>query len=141
MAQRVQIAIDCHDPDRLALFWSEVLGYRYGPPPGFDSWRDYSATVAEEPGESWARIHDPDRVGPSLLFHRVPEQKVVKNRVHLDVRAPTGTGDRRRDIGVFVDRIIALGGIKVREVVDDAGLFVVMQDPEQNEFCVGGGTG
>jgi len=139
MAQRVQVAIDCVDPDRLACFWSEVLGYSYEPPPGFRSWREYSESVAEEPGESWARIHDPGRVGPNLLFHRVPEEKVVKNRVHLDVRAPRATGDRRRDIEVFVEQVIGLGGSELREVVDEAGLFVGMQDPEGNEFCIGAG--
>jgi hypothetical protein len=139
MAQRVQVAIDCHDPDRLAQFWSEVLDYSYEPPPGFESWREYSASVAQEPGESWARIHDPEGVGPNFLFHRVPEEKVVKNRVHLDMPAPRATGDRGRDSEMFVERIIALGGTKLREVVDEAGLFVVMQDPEGNEFCVGAG--
>jgi catechol 2,3-dioxygenase-like lactoylglutathione lyase family enzyme len=140
MAQRVQVAIDCHDPDRLAEFWAAVLGYECKPPPGFDSWSAYSATVAEEPGECWSRIVDADGVGPNLLFHRVPEAKTVKNRLHLDVRAPEGgSGDRHRDIDAFVERIVQLGGRKVRAVVDDGGLFVVMHDPEGNEFCTGGG--
>jgi hypothetical protein len=55
VAQRVQIAIDCHDPDRLATFWSLVLGYQLAPPPnGYKSWQEHADAQAEEPGESTA---------------------------------------------------------------------------------------
>jgi len=100
----------------------------------------YSRTQATTPGEAWSKIVDPDGGGPSLLFHRVPEAKVVKNRVHLDVRAPRDTpGDRPQQVDAFVERIVGLGGRKLHDVTDDAGYFAVMQDPEGNEFCVGGG--
>lgn len=143
VAQRVQVAVDCQDAMRLARFWTEVLGYRVlQAPGGFESWEAYSRTQAQYPGETWCKVVDPDGLGPSLLFHMVPEPKTVKNRIHLDVRAPlTGVGDRRRDIDEFVDRILALGGRVRQAVSDDAGYFVVMEDPEGNEFCVGAGSG
>ena len=139
MAQRVQIAIDCGDPFRLSEFWAAVLGYEVmTPPSGYTSWQEHASAQAAEPGEAWVKIGDPDRHGPTLLFHRVPEAKVVKNRVHLDVRAPDGgTGDRQRQVDAFIDRIVGLGGSKIRDVIDDAGYFAVMNDPEGNEFCVG----
>jgi hypothetical protein len=139
MAQRIQVAIDCDDPYRLAEFWARVLGYEMmEPPDGFASWAEHARAQAEEPGEAWVKIVDSDRREPTLLFHRVPEAKVVKNRVHLDVRAPDeGPGDRQEQVDSFVERIVALGGSKIRDVVDDAGYFAVMHDPEGNEFCVG----
>jgi catechol 2,3-dioxygenase-like lactoylglutathione lyase family enzyme len=141
VAQRVQVAIDCHDPDRLAAFWAAILGYELmEPPDGSSSWAEHSRAQAEEPGEGWIKVVDPDRGGPTVLFHRVREAKVVKNRVHLDVRAPDeGTGSRRQQVDTFVARVVELGASKVREVTDDAGYFAVMQDPEGNEFCIGGG--
>lgn len=141
VAQRVQVAVDCQDATRLARFWAGVLGYRIlGAPGGFESWEAYSRTQAQQSGETWCKIVDPDGLGPSLLFHTVPEPKTVKNRIHLDVRARTGVGDRRRDIDEFVDRILDLGGCIRQAVTDDAGYFVVMEDPEGNEFCVGAGS-
>ena len=139
MAQRIKIAIDCDGPDRLADFWAEVLGYELmQPPDGYASWAEHARAQAEEPGEAWVKIADPDDRGPTLLFHRVPEPKVVKNRVHLDVRAPDDVpGDRRQQVDAFLERIVGLGGSKVRDVTDDAGYFAVMRDPEGNEFCVG----
>ena len=139
MAQRIQIAIDCGDPYALAEFWAGVLDYELmDPPAGYASWEDHAAAQAEEPGEAWVKIGDPDGRGPTLLFHRVPEAKIVKNRVHLDLRAPAESAeDRHRQVLAFIARITGLGGSKVRDVVDDAGYFAVMQDPEGNEFCVG----
>lgn len=139
MAQRIQIAIDFGDPYDLAEFWTAVLGYQLmEPPDGYSSWQEHAAAQAEEPGEAWVKIADPDDRGPTVLFHRVPEAKLVKNRVHLDVRAlPETIGDRREQVVAFVDRIMRLGGSKVRDVIDDAGYFAVLQDPEGNEFCVG----
>ena len=100
MAQRVQVAIDSDDPDRLAAFWALVLGYELAPPPsGYASWADHNRAQAAEPDEGWVKIIDPDGRGPTLLFHRVSEPKVVKNRVHLDVRAPG-------EVGGFIENIV-----------------------------------
>ena len=139
MAQRLQVAIDCDDPYRLSEFWAAVLGYELmEPPDGYATWADHALAQAEEPGEAWVKIGDPEGHGPTLLFHRVPEAKVVKNRVHLDVKAPDdGPGDRQQQVDAFIDRVVELGGSKLRDVTDDAGYFAVMQDPEGNEFCIG----
>lgn len=136
MAQRVQVAVDCRDVVRLADFWAALLDYEvFG---GHELWAEHSRTVATYPGEAWIQIVDPDGRGPGILFHSVPEEKVVKNRVHLDVRAPDDTpGDRRAQIRAFVEKAVALGGRKVRDVTDEAGHFAVMEDPEGNEFCIG----
>jgi hypothetical protein len=76
-----QVTFDCADPERVGRFWCEVLGYE---PP------------AAPAGGSWFACSDPNGVGPRLFFQRVPEGKVVKNRVHLDVRAGTGlVGEER----------------------------------------------
>ena len=139
MAQRIQVAIDCQDPERLAGFWASVLGYEVAPPPvGYASWAEHALDQAQQPGEFWIKIRDPEGQGPTLLFHRVPEVKMVKNRVHLDVKAPAPTADdRAAQVQTFIGRVVEWGGTKVREVTDDAGYFAVMNDPEGNEFCVG----
>jgi len=65
-----------------------------------------------------------------------PEPKRVKNRVHLDVGvSPAGPG-QRREIDEEAKRVVGLGGRILRSVTDDSGYFVVMQDPEGNEFCI-----
>lgn len=75
----------------------------------------------------------PDRAVPS---GRGAED--VKNRVHLDVRAPDdGPGSRQQQVAQFIENVLAWGGSKIRDVVDDAGYFAVIQDPEGNEFCTG----
>lgn len=141
MARNWQVAIDCTDPDGLAAFWIEVLQYRLADPPdGFASWPDYSASVAAEPGERWSRIVDPEGRGPSLLFHRVPERKVSKNRVHIDIRVrPPGASDEiaRPLVEAETRRLVALGATHVRTDDDESDYYAVMQDPEGNEFCVG----
>jgi len=80
------VAIDCADPERLAIFWATVLGYVVdAPPAGYASRQDFSRSAVGV-GESWAAVVDPAGAGPQVLFHRVPDPKVGKNRVHLDVR-------------------------------------------------------
>jgi catechol 2,3-dioxygenase-like lactoylglutathione lyase family enzyme len=140
MTRRLQVAIDCQDPDRLAAFWGEVLEYRLAdPPPGYVTWSDFSRRVGVDLGEAWSKVVDPEGLGPSLLFHRVPEPKVVKNRVHLDIRlaaqAPEETTARLVD--AEVQRLVGLGASHVRTDDDETDYYAVMQDPEGNEFCVG----
>ena len=140
MATQVQISVDCANPERLARFWADVLGYQLEEPPsGYDSWSDYSRAVAG-PGQEWHAVVDPDGVGPRVLFHRVPEAKVVKNRLHLDVRAagPRGTPkeQRRPLVDAEANRLLSVGATLVRTEDDDDDYFAVMQDPEGNEFCV-----
>jgi catechol 2,3-dioxygenase-like lactoylglutathione lyase family enzyme len=90
MATRIQVTIDCADPDRLARFWAEALGYRLQEPPdGFDSWQAYWVSRGlppEEVEDGYDAIVDPDGVGPRIWFQPVPEGKVVKNPLPGAVR-------------------------------------------------------
>ena len=92
MVRTIQVTFDCAEPERVARFWCEVLGYVVPPPPeGFASWDEFDRTLPpERQGSAYACV-DPTGVGPRLYFQRVPEGKVAKNRVHLDVRAGPGS--------------------------------------------------
>jgi hypothetical protein len=93
---RVQVTFDCIDPTSLATFWAALLGY---PPPDLDGFRARLRAIgtADEDLGNWCAIEDPSRARPRLFFQRVQETKVLKNRVHLDVAAPSdGPGDRRQ---------------------------------------------
>ena len=139
--KQFQVTFDCADPERVARFWCEVLGYVVPPPPqGFDTWDEFDRSLpAERQGSAFACI-DPTGEGPRLFFQRVPEGKVVKNRVHLDVRAGTGlVGDERlATLEAERARLEALGASLV-EVLRADGFnesCIVMQDIEGNEFCL-----
>jgi Glyoxalase-like domain len=130
---RIQITFDAHDPIGLATFWAEVLRY---PPPDLDEMRERlrAASVPERQLDNWMVIGDPEGVDPRLFFQKVPEGKTAKNRVHLDVRASMHKD--RAAIDDEVTRLIKLGGRKLQAVEDFDSYFVVMQDPEGNEFCI-----
>jgi catechol 2,3-dioxygenase-like lactoylglutathione lyase family enzyme len=136
-----QVTFDCADPERVARFWCEVLGYVVPPAPeGFASWDDFNASLApEERGAAFACL-DPHGVGPRLFFQRVPEGKVVKNRVHLDVRVGTGMVGEERLAALEAEcaRLLPLGATRVRLLVadEDNESCLVMQDVEGNEFCL-----
>jgi hypothetical protein len=136
--RRVQVAIDCFDPGPLAAFWIEALGYTVSAAPGYDTWAELSAAEAHQPGEEWHLIEDRDGVGPTVLFHRVPEPKSAKNRLHLDIFL-LGDGfsdDQQRVVNAEADRLVKLGATRLRTVDDDGEFYVVMHDPEGNEFCI-----
>jgi hypothetical protein len=143
MATSIQVVFDCADPGALAAFWATALGYEIQPPPeGFDSWEG-ALTAWGIPADRWndrSAITDPDGVGPRIFFQRVPEPKTVKNRVHLDVNASGGPSvdeaERRTRVAEEVDRLEGAGATVFREVDEDGDHWVVMQDPEGNEFCV-----
>ena len=108
--------LDSSDPDRTASFWQQALGWR----------RTYDTpdqVVLEPPSGS-----PQDGVSPDLLFLRVPEDKTVKNRWHPDLR-PT-------DQAAEVARLESLGATRVDVGQDDDASWVVMADPDGNEFCV-----
>ena len=141
MTKDFQVTFDCAQPERLARFWCEVLGYVVAPPPrGLASWEEYEATLpVEQQGHGFA-IVDPEGVRPRLLFLRVPEGKTAKNRVHLDVRAGTGlVGEERLStLLAECDRLVALGAVQERILYADGvnESCVVMNDIEGNEFCL-----
>ena len=108
------ICFDCTDHHRVARFWAEVLGYAIHP-------SDAAAAdefVALMPAEG----------GLHLSFNRVPESKVVKNRVHLDINMPDGAE---------LQRLRRLGARVLQEIHDEAGRlkWTILADPEGNEFC------
>lgn len=94
---------------------------------------------AERQG-AWFACIDPTGVGPRLFFQRVPEGKVVKNRVHLDVRTATGLVGEERVAALEAEcaRLVALGATRVRLLLADEEneSCLVMQDVEGNEFCL-----
>ena len=143
MATSVQIVFDCADPDRLATFWAAALHYKkQDPPAGFASWPDFlkAQGIPESDWTSASAVVDPDGVGPRIFFQRVPEGKVVKNRVHLDLNAggPRGAphDERRRRVDAEADRLVQLGARQSRTVEERGEYFVNMFDPEGNEFDV-----
>ena len=144
-----QLTIDANDPSRLARFWAPVLGYEPQPPPdGFASWVDWYRSVGE-PEEELAdlgddfcdRIRDPAGRGPTIWFQAVPEEKAGKNRLHLDIY-PTHRdrsiplAERRRIVDDHVAGLVAAGATIDHPYLDESSYFVVMHDPEGNEFCV-----
>jgi|SRR6266849_4764287 len=118
MATSLQIVFDCADPDKLATFWAATLHYK----------------------QQTSAIVDPDGVGARIFFQRVPDEKTVKNRVHLDLNIGGGWGtppeERRRRIDAEVDRAVRLGARKARTVEERGGYFVNLFDPEGNEFDI-----
>jgi hypothetical protein len=142
MSREVQITIDCADPAALAAFWAEALDYAVQPPPqGFDSWDDALRAfgVPEDEWNSRSAIVADGR--PRVFFQRVPEGKLSKNRVHLDVRIADGqAGDERmRTLEAEASRLEALGASRAYRVEPDGRIehgFITMRDPEGNEFCL-----
>ncbi|MFJ8083093.1 VOC family protein [Streptomyces sp. NPDC096205] len=139
--KKVQVTFDCAEPERVGRFWCEVLGYVAPPPPdGFATWDDFNRSLPAEERGSWFACSDPTGVGPRLYFQRVPEGKVAKNRVHLDVRVGTGlVGDERlATLQAESERLVALGAVQVQVLLADEEneSCIVMQDVEGNEFCL-----
>ena len=110
--------LDATDPDRVASFWQEALGWRR-------THETPDEVVLEPPAGS-----PQDGVAPDLLFLRVPEGKTVKNRLHFDLRPD--------DRDAEVERLLRLGAVKVDIGQEGAAdvTWVVLADPEGNEFCV-----
>jgi len=105
------VSFDCAGPRRLAEFWCIALGYE-----GLDV-DDDEAFIGPRGGAS------------GLCFQRVPEGKVVKNRVHLDLRPP-------RSMAAEVERLRNAGATDQRFVEEGGSFWTIMLDPEGNEFCV-----
>ncbi len=116
---RIQcLTIDCHNPKLLGEFWGEVLGWQVTHESEFE-------VVVEPPAGSPLQ-----NVAPDILFLKVPDKKIVKNRLHLDLRPD--------DRDAEVERIKKLGAVEVEigQSQDPNVTWVVMADPEGNEFCV-----
>lgn len=145
MAIRWSVTIVCAHPAKLAEFWALALGYALAPPPdGFASLEEWLAHhgVPEEEWDEGAYLSDPAGLGPSLSFLQVPEPKVAKNRLHIDVQVGGGRDAAPwevrwpRVIGA-VERLTAAGATVIREDSSQGKPdHVVMADPEGNEFCL-----
>ncbi|HZB00575.1 MAG TPA: VOC family protein [Actinomycetota bacterium] len=121
------VTFDCADPARLAEFWARSLGWEVG------EVDDEGADVIAggESGDAYARPAGTTEETPwqGLYFQKVPEGKVVKNRVHLDLR-PLDS------MAAEVERSIALGATVQQRVDVEDSFWTVMLDPEGNEFCI-----
>ena len=106
------ISFDAHDASQLAHFWAQAL----------------HRTVNDGATEDFATIAaDTDsRLGPLLMFHKVPEAKTVKNRVHFDLQAT--------DVLTEADRLKRLGATQIRSLAENNNRWISMRDPEGNEF-------
>lgn len=103
------VTFDCHDALVLAQFWAAALG----------------SNVDEDSTVSKAYVEAAGWRGPNMWFNRVSESKIAKNRLHFDLRAPSLLEEEVRRLG-------PLGAVVIRAGEE----YVVMQDPEGNEFCV-----
>ncbi|HEY1574759.1 MAG TPA: VOC family protein [Pseudonocardiaceae bacterium] len=139
--KQFQVTFDCAEPERVARFWCDVLGYVVPPAPkGFATWDEFARSLPPGSQGSAFVCVDPSGVGPRLFFQRVPEGKVVKNRVHLDVRVGTGLVGAQRLAALEAEcaRLVPLGAVRVRLLpADDLDeSCIAMQDIEGNEFCL-----
>lgn len=152
MSATIQITLDAHDPGALSAFWKEVLGYVHPGPPGVElapgedplaAWDVFLERVGvpAEQRNNASALEDPEGRGPRFFFQRVPEEKVAKNRMHVDVRAAAGLDGDERMAALEKEcaRLLALGGERLARHEPDGAMsagFIVMADPEGNEFCL-----
>ena len=141
MAVGVQVVFDAVDPGKLAEFWAEAAGYVIQQPPdGFDSWPAFLAEIGV-PEDQWDKASacvDPAGTGPRFFFQKVPEPKTVKNRVHVDLKpgAAFARPERTEVARADAERLVGLGARIVREHDEMGEFWIVLTDPEGNEFCV-----
>lgn len=120
------LVVDCHDVKKQAGFWADVMDWKIVYAADDEhvivpSWVD-EGTVRELPWE---------RIGPGMVFVPVPENKTLKNRLHIDL-APHVSQDRDAEIA----RLERLGATRVDVGQSDQVSWTVLADPEGNEFCV-----
>jgi Glyoxalase-like domain len=152
MPARFQLVIDCKDPEPLARFWAAALGYVLEPPPeGFATWDDFRRDLGlpdSDLGVGADSIIDPRGEGPRIWFHVMPDDKVVKNRLHLDIHVSAGRepwpdrsvplATRQQRVDAEARRLTDLGATFTGAMSAD-GLdhyAVGMKDPEGNEFDI-----
>ena len=152
MPARFQLVIDCKDPELLARFWAAALGYVLEPPPeGFATWDDWRRDIGlpdSELGIGADSIIDPRGDGPRIWFHVMPDAKVVKNRLHLDIHVSGGRtvlegrsvplATRRERVDAEARRLVDLGATLTVVMSEDGvdAYAVGMKDPEGNEFDI-----
>jgi hypothetical protein len=140
MATEFQVTIDCSAPHELADWWAETLGWQVEPQDAAFIRRMIDGGQASEADTTthrgalvWkvgAAITSPDPGRPRVLFQLVPEAKTVKNRVHLDLRV----GEERHEAEVA--RLVGRGATELSRGSQGPYRWVVLADPEGNEFCL-----
>ncbi len=124
MAALRDVVVDCRHPASLARWWAGTLdGYRVAPYDEAELARLHAEGI-EDPEDDPTVLVEPEGPGVRIWFQRVPEPKTVKNRVHLDLTVP--------DLATGVADLVARGAL----VVADHEAWVVLADPEGDEFCV-----
>jgi predicted enzyme related to lactoylglutathione lyase len=113
-----ELSIDCNDVEPVAEFWAAALHY------------EIAERGEDSEGRPWVFVKDPAGGGPGLTFATVPETKTVKNRIHIDVN-PSGA-----DQAAEVERLLGLGARRADVGQGPDVRWVVLADPEGNEFCV-----
>jgi catechol 2,3-dioxygenase-like lactoylglutathione lyase family enzyme len=124
------IVFDCADAAPLARFWAAALGWEVAPYDEEELERLATKGIYDPEEDPSVMVEPPEGTDlPTLFFTEVPEDKVVKNRLHLDLAAD-------EDVEQEVDRLEALGASIRNWAEEDGGVWCVMLDPEGNEFCV-----
>ena len=128
--QLLSIVIDCRDASPLARFWAAALGWDVAPYDDEELARLAAKGIDDPENDPSVMVRSPqDPDGLVLFFTEVPEPKVTKNRVHIDV-----AGDEPLEEGVR--RLEGLGASVRNWAEEDGSIWCVMLDPEGNEFCV-----
>ena len=134
------ITFDCADPQALSYFWADVFGYPHADWPDELKAELLEKGLTEEDLSNRSVAEDPTGEGPRFFFQRVPEGKVAKNRMHIDIVAVPGRRATDEELAAETQRLIMLGASVVVDFDGEWGPFhehhVVMQDPEGNEFCL-----
>lgn len=121
------LVVDCHDPVALARWWADVLGWRVVE----ESDEEVLIAAAHATGSGPLSDEDWRTLGPTMVFGTAPDDKQVKNRLHIDL-APHLSDDRDAEIA----RLFQLGASHVDIGQRDDLPWTVLADPEGNEFCV-----
>lgn len=115
----IQVGIDCRDPNALADFWAEALGYE----------KQWNCAATPD----WCAVVDRLERGPRVVFQRVDDEKVANNRVHLDMQVGQARAEqhvrRLLELGATIVATVELPGVESHR-------RTIMRDPEGNEFCV-----
>lgn len=143
MATKWGLTFDSASPKKLAEFWALAVGYIERPPPeGYATWDEYFAGLGiPDDDDEGAYLSDPDGILPSMSFLQVPESKVAKNRVHIDIQVGGGRQTpletRWPRVQAAVEKLVAAGATVVSEEGwDGQPDHMIMRDPEGNEFCL-----
>lgn len=137
----LQVVVDCGDPHELATWWAEALAWEVEPQEeafiqsmldqGFAQESDVRTFRGKRVWSDGCAVVHPGGHQPRMLFQHVPEGRTAKNRVHWDLRSPGGRADPED-----VERLVTMGARRIGEGRQGPHSWVVLADPEGNEFCV-----